>query len=189
VLTDGVVLLRVPGTADVDRIAALCVDPDVRDWTTVPSPYTAEDAARFVDLTASAWSSGRACTWSVRDAGTDVLLGMIGLEMHEVRSAEIGYWLDPLVRGRGVMSRAVALVVAHAFDPDGLGLDRLLWTAFVGNAPSRAVAERAGFRVEGTVRGHGVQRGVRRDSWVGTLLATDPRPPSANAAAASAARP
>ena len=30
--------------------------------------------------------------------------------------------------------------------------------------------ERAGFRVEGVERGGGVQRGVRRDQWVGAVL-------------------
>jgi RimJ/RimL family protein N-acetyltransferase len=52
----------------------------------------------------------------------------------------------------------------------------VFWRAFVGNTASRAVAERAGFRVEGELRLGGVQRGVRRDDWVGSLLATDERP-------------
>jgi RimJ/RimL family protein N-acetyltransferase len=77
------------------------------------------------------------------------------------------------------MGRAVALVVEHGFDPDGLGLARISWSAYVGNWPSRRVAWRAGFRVEGTIRGFAVQReGVRRDCWVGTLLRDDPREPN-----------
>ena len=56
---------------------------------------------------------------------------------------------------------------------------RVSWAAFVGNWPSRRVAWRAGFRVEGTIRLHLVQReGIRRDAWVGTLLRGDPREPN-----------
>jgi hypothetical protein len=40
------------------------------------------------------------------------------------------------------------------------------------------VAWRLGFRVEGTLRKHALQRGVRRDAWVGSVLADDPREPN-----------
>jgi hypothetical protein len=36
------------------------------------------------------------------------------------------------------------------------------------------VAERAGFTIEGVQRAGCVQRGERRDAWVGSRLATDP---------------
>jgi RimJ/RimL family protein N-acetyltransferase len=185
-LTDGVVLLRAPGPADVDRIDALCQDPAIQEWTTVPSPYTREDAASFVSsFVADGWARGSSLNWAVRDAADDALLGMVGLGMEGTGSAEIGYWLAPAARGRGVMSRSVDLVLDAAFGR--LELVRVFWRAFVGNGPSRAVAERAGFRVEGELRLGGVQRGVRRDEWVGSLLATDPRPRRVGARSAAGA--
>ncbi|WP_147796569.1 GNAT family N-acetyltransferase [Cellulomonas sp. Y8] len=174
-LTDGVVVLRAPGPADVDRIDALCQDRAIQEWTTVPSPYTREDAQSFVTgYVADGWARGTTLNWAVRDAADDTLLGMVGLGMEGTGSAEIGYWLAPEARGRGLMSRSVELVLDAAFGR--LGLVRVFWRAFVGNGPSRAVAERAGFRVEGELRLGAVQRGVRRDDWVGSLLATDARP-------------
>ncbi|MCG7287093.1 GNAT family N-acetyltransferase [Cellulomonas sp. ACRRI] len=185
-LTDGVVLLRAPGPADVDRIDALCQDPAIQEWTTVPSPYTREDAASFVSgFVGDGWARGSSLNWAVRDAADDVLVGMVGLGMEGAGSAEIGYWLAPEARGRGLMSRSVDLVLDAAFGR--LELVRVFWRAFVGNAPSRAVAERAGFRVEGELRLGGVQRGVRRDEWVGSLLATDPRPRRVDARPAAGA--
>lgn len=172
-LTDGVVLLRAPGPVDVDRVTEICQDPAIQEWTTVPSPYARADAEGFVGgMVADGWRTGSSLTWAIRVDGH--LVGMVGLAREDAGSAEIGYWLAPGHRGRGLMSRAVALVLDAAFGP--LALDRVSWRAYVGNGPSRAVAERAGFRVEGTIRGGGVQRGVRRDEWVGTLLRTDPRP-------------
>ncbi|GIG37609.1 acetyltransferase [Cellulomonas pakistanensis] len=187
-LTDGVVLLRAPGAADVDRIAALCQDPAIQEWTTVPSPYARADAESYVTgMVADGWANGTQLNWAVRDAAGGTLVGMVGLGMEGAGSAELGYWLAPEARGRGVMARAVDLVLDAAFGR--LELARVFWRAFVGNGPSRAVAERAGFRVEGELRLGGVQRGVRRDEWVGSLLATDDRPrrvgerPAAGAAA------
>lgn len=174
-LTDGVVLLRAPGVADVDRIFALCQDPAIQEWTTVPSPYAREDAESYVTgMVADGWARGTQLNWAVRDAADGTLVGMVGLGMEGAGSAELGYWLAPEARGRGVMSRTVELVLDAAFGR--LDLVRVFWRAFVGNGPSRAVAERAGFRVEGELRLGGVQRGVRRDEWVGSLLATDERP-------------
>lgn len=179
-MTDGVIVLRAPGAADVDAVTAACQDPLVQEWTTVPSPYGRADAEGFVTgMIPAGWRDATACTWAVRDAGDDRLLGMVGLTLEPVRSAEIGYWLAPEARGRGVMDRAVRLALDAAFGR--LGLDRVVWRAFVGNRGSRAVAERAGFRLEGTLRLDGVQRDVRRDQWVGSVLRDDPRPAGAGA--------
>ena len=170
-LTDGVVLLRVPGPADVDRVTALCQDPAIHEWTTVPSPYARPDAEGFLTrLVPEGWARGTQWNWSVRQADDDLLVGMVGLARGDDGAAELGYWLAPGARGRGLMGRAVALVVATAFDR--LGLDRLTWRAFVGNGPSRRVAERAGFRVAEGWR-PGEHRGAPRDEWHGELLRAD----------------
>ncbi len=116
-------------------------------------------------------------TWAIRDAAEGRLLGMIGLHGVADGSAEIGYWVAPWARRKGHLQRAIALVLDHAFG-DGLGLLRVSWLAYVGNWPSRRAAWRAGFRVEGTIRLHAVQRGVRRESWVATILRDDPRRPN-----------
>jgi RimJ/RimL family protein N-acetyltransferase len=179
-LTDGVVLLRPPDDADIDVITQACQDAEIEAWVSIPWPYERSHAEWFLEsLVRPGWESGKDLVWSVRDVGTDRLLGMIGLHGIADGSAEIGYWIAPWGRGSAVASRAVALVVDHAFDPDGVGLVRLLWQAFVGNWRSRRVAWRAGFRVEGTLRQHTVQRaGVRRDVWIGTILRDDPREPN-----------
>src|SRR5690606_13078436 len=94
------------------------------------------------------------------------------------RAGEIGYWTAPDARGRGITTAAARLAADWALSPDGLGLTRLQWQAYVGNWPSRRVAWRLGFRSEGTLRRYGMQRGVRRDSWMASLLADGPRGPS-----------
>jgi ribosomal-protein-serine acetyltransferase len=90
------------------------------------------------------------------------------------RCAEIGYWLDQAHHGRGIMTSAVAALVDHAFD--GLQLNRVEIRTGVENAPSRAVAERLGFRFEGTLRqSYRVTDKRYSDDAVYSLLASDPR--------------
>lgn len=179
VLTDGVVLVDPPTGDDVDAITLACQDPTLARWVPVPQPYGTDDARWFLANVADAgWESGKELTWAVRDLDR-ALLGMISLRLSDPGSAELGFWVAPWARRRGVVTRAVALVLDEAFHPDGLDLQRVLWRAVVGNWPSRRVAWRAGFRVEGTLRAELPDRGgVRRDAWVGTLLRGDPRTPN-----------
>lgn len=181
VLTGSRVVLSVPNAADIDRIAELCTDPAVARWTTVPVPYTRGDAETFVlDIVPAGWAAGTTNTWAIRESADGELIGMIGLHQIDGGDAELGFWLAPDARSRGLMSAAVTLVIDHAFSPApaGPGIERLVWRAYVGNAASAAVARRAGFRFEGTRRAGGTQRGARLDDWQAALLREDPREPA-----------
>ena len=179
-LSDGVVLLHPPTVDDIDTITTACQDPEISAWVSVPDPYRREHAEGFISqLVDPGWASGAELIWAIRDADSLRFLGMIGLHGVAHRSADIGYWVAPSARRRGYLQRAVDLVLDHGFAPGGLDLLRVGWEAYLGNWPSRRVAWRAGFRIEGTVRLHAVQReGLRRDAWLGTLLRGDPREPN-----------
>ena len=187
-LTDGVVVLQAPGAADVDRITHVCQDPDVQEWTTIPSPYARDHAESFVrDWVEAGWAEGREATWAIREAG--VVQGMVGLTLRG-SVAELGYWLGPEARGRGLLSRALGLVLAWAFDdPAGPGLEQVEWHAFAGNWPSWRAVWRHGFRFEGAVRLGAENSRGRRDDWVATLLRGDPRLPHAPWPATTVAAP
>jgi ribosomal-protein-alanine N-acetyltransferase len=63
------------------------------------------------------------------------------------RCGAIGYGAFAHASGRGLMSEGLRLVLGYAFD--GLGLHRLEANIQPSNAPSIALVERAGFRLEG----------------------------------------
>lgn len=165
--------LSCPVGSDVDTILHVCQDPLIQRFTTIPSPYTREDAETFVDLTSEWWDSGAECHWAVRDA--DGLAGMIGLHAIKDGAGELGYWLAPAARGRGYIDEAARTVIDFAFGP--LRLERLEWHAVVGNTASARVAQRLGFRLEGVRRKGLTGHGSRVDGWIAGLLATDPRTP------------
>jgi RimJ/RimL family protein N-acetyltransferase len=178
ILTDGAVVLDALTDTDLDDVTAACQDPDVAVWTTVPSPYERTDAEAFLDgYVRPGWVRGDELVWAVRAAGEHRLMGAIGLHRVRDQAGEIGYWMAPWARRRGLGVRAARLLVDHALDPAGLDLVRVRWSAFVGNWPSRRVAWQAGVRFEGTRRQDVFVNGVRHDQWVGGILRGDSREP------------
>jgi predicted carbohydrate-binding protein with CBM5 and CBM33 domain len=65
VLTGSKVVLR-PWTADdANEVFAACQDAEIQRWTTVPSPYTFDDAVGYVtEVAREAWDNGGAQTSS-----------------------------------------------------------------------------------------------------------------------------
>jgi RimJ/RimL family protein N-acetyltransferase len=171
-ITCGNLMLRPWAPYDVESVLAACQDPEIQRWTTVPSPYTPEDArAWVVEVSPALWESGAAATFGIFDATTAEVLGSVGLTFHGADTASVGYWCAPGARNAGVVTEAVQAVCRWGFG--ALDLDRITWTAEVGNTASRAVAEKCGFTVEGTARRSLEHRGDRVDGWTGSLLRTD----------------
>ncbi|OZM71975.1 GNAT family N-acetyltransferase [Amycolatopsis antarctica] len=169
-------LLRPPRLDDADAITRACQDPVLQRRIPVPVPYTRADALRYVtDFAEPGWATGTRCTWVMEHGGE--LAGSIGVDAIADGAATIGYWVSPEWRGQGFVVEAGRAVVDFAFRPvpGGLGLQRLGWQAFAGNAASAAVARKLGFRFEGTVRLGSMGRAGREDDWIAGLLAGDSR--------------
>ncbi|WP_029151262.1 GNAT family N-acetyltransferase [Microbacterium indicum] len=167
--------LSIPTSDDVDAICDACQDPLIQEYTTVPSPYTRDDARTFVELVDGWWRTGDECTWAVRADGE--LVGMVGLHRIADGAAELGYWMAAPGRGRGYVTEAAGAVLDFAFGP--MRLERVSWRAVVGNTASARVAQKLGFRYEGLIRRGLPGHGVRTDGWLAGLLPGDPREPSA----------
>ncbi len=173
-LTDGVVTLRAHRPEDLDRIVEQCLDPVSQAWTTVPVPYDRSMAEEFaLQQLPGGWADGSEWAFAVEVEGR--YAGTVSLRDEGPGRAEIAYGSHPDVRGRGVILRALRLLVDWGFAE--LDLETVVWQAFTGNWPSRKLAWRLGVTVEGTLRRYLPQRGARRDAWIGTLLKDDPREP------------
>lgn len=168
-LSDGRLLLRLPRDEDVDDVTRACQDEALQRWIPVPVPYERAHAVEFVSSRAARWAAADGeMTFAVTDAADGRLLGMVGLHARDASMREIGYWTAPWARGRGVMTDAARMACRFGFDV--LGLARIEWLAAVGNDASWRVAEKLGFRREGTLRSGLLHRGERLDAWVGGLL-------------------
>ena len=148
-LRDGDLLLRHKLPGDADALVAACQDPEIQRWTSVPSPYTRADADHFIAISEQEGEAGRAAHLIAVDAEAGRLLGSFSImELdREPGYGEIGYWVAADARGRGIATRAVLLLTGWARAE--LGLTRLEILPHKDNAPSRRVAEKAGYRDTG----------------------------------------
>ena len=171
VLSDGIVILRPPTLADAPSIAEACQDPNIVRWTTIPTPYSLDDARDWISAHEAGEQWWAAPTWAV--TGSESRWGgTVDLRLDGAGGAEVGYLVAPWLRGNQVATRALRLACGWAFM--ALGLEVIRWYANVGNDPSRTVATKVGFRVHRDVMRLGlVQRGERFDAWVGDLLPSD----------------
>jgi RimJ/RimL family protein N-acetyltransferase len=173
-LTDGVVSLRAHREDDIEGCFEQCQDPESRRWTTIPVPYTRDDARHFVtEVVSRGWADGTSWAFAVETDGR--FGGTVELRDEGHGRAEIAFGAHPRVRGTGTMERACRLLLDWGYVTQGLGT--VVWRAYVGNWASRRLAWRLGFSFDGTLRRYLADRGELVDTWVGTLLADDDREP------------
>jgi len=106
---------------------------------------------------------GRFLELAIAGSETDELLGSVTLHSLDWRNrrGEVGFFVVPDARRRGVAQSAVALALDWMFD--GLGLDRVEMTTTPDNAAVAALAAALGFAREGLLRSRNLERGARVD--------------------------
>ncbi|MFD9317087.1 GNAT family N-acetyltransferase [Streptomyces sp. NPDC060053] len=156
------------------------LDPEFVRWNT-PLRTIADTAGARASLEGKSAdvAAGRAVTFCVTDAADGTILGQIAVNMidHVLSFARVGYWVLPEARGRHVATRSLLLAARWAFTETGL--HRLELGHALGHDASCRIAERCGFRCEGTLRGAMWESGRRdafRDVHLHGRLATDAEP-------------
>ncbi|MFI8992537.1 GNAT family N-acetyltransferase [Streptomyces sp. NPDC053542] len=86
-------------------------------------------------------------------------------------TAEAGCWLEPSAAGRGLVTRAVRVIIDWAVKERGI--HRVEWHVSSANAPSIAVARRLGMTKDGVLRESYPYRGKRHDMEVWSVLAPE----------------
>ena len=147
--------LRCPRPGDGAEYHAAVLDslPELRPWLrwSVPTPALEEDEARMRH--AQVMFLQRADLWFLMFLKeTGALIGSSGLHYPDwsVPSFEIGYWVRTPYAGKGYATEATIGLRDFAFGV--LGARRLQIVCSTQNAQSAAVARRAGFELEGTLR-------------------------------------
>jgi RimJ/RimL family protein N-acetyltransferase len=162
------VILRLPLLEDVDAILPAFTDPEIRDAGNLPAFGREELVASLQDLPLLA-ERGRLLALAALDAETGEVIG--GGMLHHLDAergiVEIGYWVFPPARGRGVATTIARMLAEHAFS---LGVERVAAYVNVGNTASERVVERAGFTREGVVRSMPKPDGRRVDKTLFSLL-------------------
>ncbi|MFC4076989.1 GNAT family N-acetyltransferase [Salinithrix halophila] len=129
---------------------------------------TSEQMEAYILRSLAAFASGSQAHFGIWSSG--VLAGSVTVERFDshTRTAEIGYWLGECHSGRGLMTRAVLCTANWLFQERGA--NRIEIRCEADNRPSQAVALRAGFTWEGTLREAGFRQGQFVDHLIYSLL-------------------
>jgi len=167
-LRRGDLVLRFPTLDDVDAILPAFTDPELREAGNLPAFDRDGLVGSIKDLPMLA-ERGRLLALAAVDARCGHVFG--GGTLHhldsERRIVEIGYFVLPDARRRGVATVIARMLSEHAFS---LGIERVAAYVNVGNTASERVVERAGFTREGIVRSMPKPDGRRIDKTLFSLL-------------------
>lgn len=83
--------------------------------------------------------------------------------------AQLGYMISEAYHGRGLGTRAVAMMLEQLYTALPF-LQRVWLTTLAENTASQGVARKLGFTLEGLLRGHCMHLGQRRDQQLWGLL-------------------
>lgn len=190
-LTDDAVTLRPWTRDDAAFFAKACADPAIRRYNGAldrlgnpAPPPSVTDAEAVIDGFASSWRALAATgepsgvAFAIVDARSGQPVGCCGVDdWSKADVAQVGYWIAAGARGRSYATRSLVMLTRWLFD---LGAARVFLTIVADNEGSIAVARRAGFVHEGTMRSHAVWQGRRYDvMWFAAL--PHERPIRANA--------
>jgi RimJ/RimL family protein N-acetyltransferase len=160
---DGVALRRLRARDASPFAAAFKEDPTLGEQIGADEDPTENGVRRFIARQPGLRARGEFLGLAVTDASKRPFLGHVML--HTVawrhRRAEIGYWLVPSARGRGIGRTAVSLLVDWAFE--ALELDRIEITTTPHNEAARKLAQSLGFSAEGVMVARNLERGKRVD--------------------------
>jgi ribosomal-protein-serine acetyltransferase len=131
----------------------------------------ADAAERFLETYAEKAAADTGRIWGIWLDGT--LVGGVLFRAMDFRmeTAEAGCWLEPAAVGKGLVTRAVTVIIDWAIEVRGI--HRVDWWASTRNTPSIAVAERLGMTREGIAREAYLHRGERHDMEIWSVLAPE----------------
>lgn len=167
--------LRWPVAADAAALGEIAsreaaARPSVR-WPAALSP---DEAERRIEQARIANESGHGLVLALTVKGRpETLIGLIGAaaDPEAADTLLIAYQLDVAHQGQGLMTEAVCTIIANVFRYTGA--ERIRAAGGVGNAASRRVLEKAGFRPMGSrspsrrAGGDGRDYTLTREAWLG----------------------
>jgi RimJ/RimL family protein N-acetyltransferase len=161
-LTDGQVGIRLAAERDIPEVLiAHQEDRQLAAALGLERPPSGAQLGRAMEEATAQRVAGVAVTLTILEPGSDQCRGQVHAERFdwEHAHADLGIWIAPDARGRGLGRRALALAAGWLLDPCGLVRVQLL--AAPGNEAAIRAALGAGFTREGVLRAHTREPGAR----------------------------
>jgi ribosomal-protein-serine acetyltransferase len=123
----------------------------LRKWLPfVDNTWKVEDTDMFIKSILAATGPKRDMVYEIWFQ--DKFAGLIALKEVDRwnKKTELGYWLDPDLENKGIMTRCCIALIDCAFRK--MGLNRIQVKVGIGNVSSSRIPEKLGFRFEGIER-------------------------------------
>jgi RimJ/RimL family protein N-acetyltransferase len=173
-LTDGVVCVRFAAERDIPEVLiAYQDDPMLHLRMGETRPPSGAELGRRAERAEADRVAGRRLALTLVEPGEDSCRGQIYVYRVEWdhAHADLGIWVAPQLRGRGLGARALGLVAPWLLRTTELQRVQV-FTESDNEALIRA-AKRAGFSYEGVLHGYTRERGRRFDNAVLSMVVRD----------------
>ena len=171
ITTERLTLREIKNT-DASELFHLRSDKNVMQFIDRPLAETIDDALKLIKIIADGHTNKESITWAITLKDNPGLIGTIGfwrIEKEHYR-AEIGYLLNPLQQGKGIMQEAVTAVLPYGFETMKLHSVEANVNPF--NTASIKLLEKNGFVREGYFRENYYYNGKFLDSAIYSLLSS-----------------
>lgn len=169
-ITDRLILKSLT-LADAEKILQLRSDPEVMKFINRPLTANITEAEDWVRLVLSNQQANNGITWGIFLKGQPLEnIGNIGLWRIEKENyrAEVGYMMDPMHQGKGMMLEALKRVILYGFND--LGVHSIEAQIHPENIRSSKLLEKTGFTKEAYFKQNIFWNGGFEDTAVYSLL-------------------
>ncbi len=146
-------VLRPLRASDLDDLFEYTQDEETARYVTWNANQTIEQAEQFLNYVLSNYDQGKEAPWAIVWKETGKMIGTIDfihLLLDDNKQTELGYALSRQFWGKGIVTEAVARVMAYGFEE--LKLERIQARCMKPNIGSARVMEKVGMTYEGTLR-------------------------------------
>jgi [ribosomal protein S5]-alanine N-acetyltransferase len=133
----------------------------------LPSPYTIKDALNWLNLIMPENNPPRffAVVFNNRVVGN---LGIVTKTNIYRKNVEIGFFVSEQFWGKGIATKAIRASISYAFKT--FDIVRIYAEVFSDNIASRKALEKAGLKLEATIRQNIIKNGIIKDSCIYSIL-------------------
>jgi RimJ/RimL family protein N-acetyltransferase len=135
-----------------------------------PFPYTLKDASDWLNIILPENNPPRffAITIDKKLVGS---IGIVSKTDIYKKNFEIGFYLSENYWGKGIATKAIKAATSYAFRD--FDIVRIYAEAFSDNTGSRRALEKAGFKLEATLKKSIIKNGIVKDSCIYSVLRED----------------
>jgi [ribosomal protein S5]-alanine N-acetyltransferase len=163
------IVLRPWTLSDAPQLALIADNKRITDnlRDRVPSPYTLRDAQDWINLIMpeNTPTKNFAITLDNEVIGS---IGIVSKDDIYRKNVEIGFFLSENYWGRGITTKAIKAIVTYAFNT--FDVVRVYAEVFFDNKASRRALEKAGFKLEATLKQNIIKNGIIQDSCIYSVL-------------------